>query len=309
MKKYITLFLAALSPLLALEEDELVWDDVGPSVQEYNSALQQAIAAGEWWSVIDYANILSYNFPTSPFAQEASYVMGEAYYRLNQLEYANDCFTAYLNHVVSPKHFEEAIEYKFNIAEQFANGAKKRLFGSGKMPAWIPAKEDSIQIFDEVIAALPHSEFAVKALLSKARVQTYFEDYKPAIETLDLLIRRFPKHDLAAEAYLEKSKVYLIQCQAQNLDPDILDMTEVNSRKFRLAFPREPRLAEAEKILSDMKEIFAQNLFDTGKFFEKTKKIPASIIYYHKVISKYPGTEAAEACREKLETLQPNSRA
>lgn len=304
MRKAALLFLLSVSPLLALEEHELEWDN-GPSVQEYNSAMQKAIASGDWWAVVDLANIISYNFPTTPFASEASYIMGEAYYKLNQIEYANDCFTAYLNHVSSPKHFEEAIEYKFNIAEQLANGAKKRLFGSAKMPAWVPAQEDSIEIYDEVIAALPHSEFAVKSLLSKSRVQTYLEDYKPAIETLDLLIRRFPKHDLAAEAYLEKCKIYLIQCQAQNLDPDMLDLTQVNLRKFRLAFPREIRVQEGEKILAEMQEIFARNLYETGYFFEKTKKIPASIIYYHKVIAKYPNTEAAEASREKLEILQP----
>lgn len=308
MKKYTLLFLAAIAPLLALEEQDLVWENTGPSVQEYNRALQQAVAGGHWWAVVDYANIISYNFPNSPFAQEASYLMGEAYYKLNQLEYANECLTAYLNHASSPKHFEDAVEYKFNIAEQFASGAKKRLFGSIKMPAWVPAQEDSIPIYDEVIAALPHSEFAARSLLSKARVQTSCEDYKPAIDTLDVLIRRFPKHDLAAEAYLEKNKIYLVQCQGQNLDPDMLDLTEVNLRKFRLAFAREPRLAEAEKILKEMREIFAQNLLETGQFFEKTKKIPASAIYYNKAIAKYPDTAAAEVSRHQLEALQSSGK-
>lgn len=304
MKKILFTLLASASTLMALEEYELVWGDNVPSVQEYNSALQQAISSGNWWQVIDYANIISYNFPTSPFAAETSYLMGEAYYKLNQLESANDCFTAYLNHITSPKHFEEAIEYKFNIAEQLAQGAKKRLFGSVKMPAWVPAKEDSIEIYDQVIAAMPHSDFAAKSLLSKSRVQAYMEDFKPSIETLDLLIRRFPKHDLAAEAYLEKGKVYLMECQAQNLDPDLLDLAEVNLRKFRLAFPREARVAESEKILSDMREIFAQNLLETGDFFEKTKKIPASEIYYQKVVANYPDTQAAATAREKIEAHQ-----
>lgn len=290
-------------PLLALEEQDLIWND-GPSVQEYNSALQQALQAEDWWSVIDYADIISYNFPTSPFAQEVAFLMGEAYYKLNQIEFANECLTAYLNHAAAPKHFEEAIEYKFNIAERFASGEKKRLFSSAKMPAWVPAKEDSIEIYDEVIAAMPHSEFAAKSLLSKARIQCYMEDFKPAAETLDLLIRKFPKHDLAAEGYLEKTRVYLAQSQIQSLDPDVLDLAEINLRKFRLAFPREPRIKEAQKIFADMQEIFAQNLFDTGWFFEKTKKIPASLIYYKKVIAKYPNTEAAEASRAKIEALE-----
>ncbi len=304
MKKFILILLASSSTLMALEEYELVWGDNVPSAQEYNSALQQALNGGDWWKVVDYANIISYNFPTSPFASEASYLMGEAYYKLNQFEYANECFTAYLTHAIAPKHFEEAIEYKFNIAEHFAQGTKKRLFGSPKMPAWVPAKEDSIEIYDQVIAGLPHSDFAVRALLSKARVQAYMEDFKPSIETLDLLIRRFPKHDLTAEAYLEKGKVYLMECQAQNLDPDLLDLAELNLRKFRLSFPRELRLVESEKTLSDMKEVFAQNLLETGDFFEKTKKMPASEIYYHKVVANYPETQAATVAREKLEAHQ-----
>ena len=306
MKSFVFALFACVHTLAGVEEEPWVWENTGPSVQEYNSALQQAIVSENWWAAIDYAEIISYNFPTTPFAQETSYLMGEAYFKVNQLESSNECFTTYLNHASSPKHFEQAIEYKFNIAEQFANGAKKRLFGSVKMPAWVPAKEDSIAIYDEVIAALPHSDMAVRSLISKARIQSYFEDFKPSIETLDLLIRRFPKHDLAAEAYLEKEKVYLLQCQAQNLDPDILDLAEVNLRKFKLAFPREPRIAESEKILSEMKEIFAGNLFETGHFFERTKKIPASLIYYHKVVAHFPETQAAAASREKLEILQPS---
>lgn len=301
MKRF--LFLLFIFPLLALEESDLTWEDTGPSVQEYNSALQQAIDTQDWWAVIDYATIISYNFATSPFASESGFVMGKAYFELKQFEYANECFTAYLKEA-SPKHFEEAIVYKFEIAELFAHGAKKRLFGSPKMPAWVPAKEDAIKIYDEVIASMPHSDIAVTSLLQKAKLQAYFEDFKPSIETLDLLIRRFPKHDLAAESYLEKNRVYLTQCQMQNLDPDFLDLVDVNLKKFKDAFPREPRIAEAEQIAQNIEELFAQNLFETGCFFAKTKKVPASLLYFNKVISKYPNTEAAQAAREKMETLQ-----
>lgn len=308
MKKILPILVSLVVSLGALEESDLIWQ-TGPSVQEYHSALQQAIVNKEWWSVVDYAQIISYNFPTSPFAKEASYIMGEAYYKLNQFEYANDCFTAYLNHTTSPKHFEEAIEYKFNIAEKFSSGTKKKLFGSPKFPAWVDATEDSVEIYDEVIAALPHSEMAAKSLLSKARILVEIEDFKVGLEALDLLIRRFPKHDFAAQAYLEKNHVYFTQCQQESLDPDLLDLAFVNLRKFRQVFPREPRIAEAEQVYADMQELFAQNLFETGCFFEKTKKVPASMIYYSKVVAKYPNTIAAVASREKLEQLQAASRA
>lgn len=300
---FIYPFILAL-PLCALEEEELVWEDQTVNAQELNRSLQDAIERQDWWAVADYADLLAYCFPTSPFAQESSFVLGEAFVRLDQLELANRYFTAYLNRMTSPKHFEEAIQYKFWIAEQFFSGAKKRLFDSHKLPKWISAKEDALKIFEEVITAQPHSEIAAKSLLHKGMLEAELEEYKTSIETLDLLIRRFPRHDMAADAYVEKNKIYLKQCKNEGLDPGLLDLALVNLEKFKLAFPREARVEEAEKALVEIREIFAQNLLSTGQFFQKTKKVPASIIYYTKVIAKYPQSEAAVVAREKLEELQ-----
>jgi outer membrane protein assembly factor BamD (BamD/ComL family) len=303
MKKvilFLTLFSLSLS---ALEEEDLVFDAEGPGAVEFNNYLQEALADQDWWGVIDYADILAYHFPSSPFVQETAYLMGYSYFQMGQYEHANDSLSAYLNHSSSHSHFEEAIQMKFEIAEAYHNGKRKRLFGSHKMPAWLPAKEDAIQIYDEVISTVPHTELAAKSLLSKADIQEEFEDYKPAVETLTQLIRRFPKDEAAAEAYLRINKVYLSQCKNTSLDLDLLDLSGVNLRKFRLAFPREPRLEEAEKVVAETEELFAQNLYETGRFFERTSKPSASVIYYNKVISKYPTTKAAASAKEKLDAL------
>lgn len=304
MKQFILSFFFLFASLFALEEHELIWDDEGESVLEFNTYLQEAIEDQDWWAVIDYAELISYHFPQSPFAEETAFLIGEAYFKMDQLELANEAFSSYLSHVVSPKRFEDAVQYKFTIAEQFKNGVKKPLFGSHKLPKIVSGKEDAVQIYDDVITTFPHHEMAVRALLGKAQVQAELEDFKPSLETLDLLIRRFPKHELAASAYLQKSHVYLMECQERSLDPALLDLADVNLNKFRLAFPRESRISQAEEELLQMKEIFAQHLFDTGKFFEKTKKIPASIIYYSKVIAKYPETKAASRAKVKLEDLR-----
>jgi outer membrane protein assembly factor BamD (BamD/ComL family) len=298
MKKYLFLSFLAAASLLAYEERE------PPSVTEVNRYLQEAIAEKNWWGAVDYADMISYNFPTTPFAQETPFQAGFAYYQLGQFELANDTLTGYLNDSTSHAHFEEAIQMKFEIAEAYRNGAKKPLFGSHKLPKWMPAKEDAVQIYEEVITTLPHSDLAAKSLLGKAIVQAEIEDYKPAVETLHLLIRRFPKHDVAAQGFLEINRIYLEQSKNTSLDLDVLDLAEVNLRKFRLAFPREPRLADAEKFYAKTQELFAENLFETGEFFERTKKVPASLIYYNKVIAKYPATKAAESARKKLEVLQ-----
>ena len=303
MKKVLFILTLFALPLFALEEEDLVFDSEGPGATEFNQYLQEALADKDWWAVIDYADVLAYHFPTSPFVQETAYLMGFAFFQMGQYEHANESLSAYLTHSSQHSHFEEAIQMKFEIAEAFHKGKRKRLFGSHKMPAWLPAKEDAIAIYDEVISTVPHSELASKSLLAKADIQAELYDFKSSVETLSQLIRRFPKEEGAAEAYLQINKVYLSQCKNTSLDLDLLDLANVNLRKFRLAFPREPRLEEAEQILSETEELFAQNLYETGRFFERTGKPSASVLYYNKVVSKYPLTKAAASAKEKLDVL------
>ena len=103
---------------------------------------------------------------------------------------------------------------------------------------------------------------------------------------------------------MQINKVYLKQSKAEHLDPNLLDLAEVNLHKFSLAFPREPRLADAESALNEMKELYAANLMETGEFFQRRKQNDASIIYFSKVIAKYPDTKSAASARAKLEDLK-----
>ena len=301
------LFVTLLCSTIALFSQEIQPEDVqplvGPSVQEYYSFMQEAIDDGDWWAAIDFGELVLYHFPDSPFGQEIPYYVGLAYYHLNQHELANNAFNEYLKNALSPKHFEEALQKKFEIAEFYHNGGKKRLFSSHKLPAWVSGSEDALEIYDEIITSLPHHSNSVYALIHKADIQTSFKDFKPSIETLQLLVRRFPKHELVPEAYLQINKTYLKQCKEEHLDPDLLDLAAVSLRKFRLAYPRDPRLAEANRAYADMQELFATNLLDTGIFFQKRKKKDASRIYFTKVMKTYPNTHAAQVAQKHLDTL------
>jgi outer membrane protein assembly factor BamD (BamD/ComL family) len=309
LMKRLLFFAAFFSFVAAFSQEEIPVEEVrplieGPSVQEFYGYMQEALDDEDWWSAIDYAEIVLYHFPDSPFGQELPFTIGSAYYHLNQYELANTALTDYLRNSAAPKHFEEAIAMKFAIAEHYRQGGKKRLFGSHKLPAIVPAKEDALEIYDEVITTLPHHEIAIKALLGKAEIQAYLEDFKPSIETLQLLIRRFPKDELAAESYLRIIQVYLQQCKIQHQDPDLLDLAEMNLRKFRQAFPREPRLQQAELALKEIQELFAATLLETGRFYQKRKQTDASIIYYSKIIANFPRSKAAVSAKEQLEELQ-----
>lgn len=277
------------------------------SVQEHYSAAITAYQKKRWDELVKQALIVVKNFSSTPFGQEALFYLGVGYFNQKEYEMANAQFSTYLKNQTTPKHFEEAIQYKFSIAEMFQKGEKKHLMGWRQMPRWMPAREEALMIYDEVIVALPHHDLGAKALYGKAQLLLKDEDYKACIETYQMLIRRFPKNAFAAESYLGIGKVYLIQCQNEYPDPDFLDLARINLRKFKQDFPQDLQVAQAEKMLLDMQEIYAANLFETAQFFERTKKPHAAVIYYTKVLANYPQTSQAALSKKRLQKLQPKS--
>ncbi len=275
------------------------------SASDHHTALLKFREEKAWPEVIKQARILIQNFPDSPFYQESLFYLAEGSYETADYEISNKNLTNYLKKQGVLQHFREAIEMKFQIAEQFRHGARKHLLGLQAMPKWVPAEEEAIKLYEEVILALPNDELAAKALYGKASLQVRDEDQTGSIESYQTLIRRFPKNNLAPEAYVEIGKIYLAECKEKYPDTDFLDLAEINLRKFRQDFPTDERLVKAEKMIEEMQEIYAESFFEIAQFFERTKKPHASMIYYSKIIKSYPKTKAATLSQKRLALLTP----
>ncbi|MCB1117344.1 MAG: outer membrane protein assembly factor BamD [Chlamydiia bacterium] len=274
---------------------EAAWD--------FFSAAQSAEHEKNWKGVVHNCHVVVTTYENSPFAPEALFMMGVAYFEMGENELANECFSDYLKKQTTPEEFEQAIRYKFEIARRFEDGAKMHMMGWKHMPKWMPAKELAIEIYDEVVATLPRHELASEGLYRKAHLLYELKDYKLAIDAYQALIRRFPKHARAPDSYLGIGKVYIKQCEEEFKDPQYLDQAEINLRKFRADFPAEDRLVNAEQMLLEMKEKYAADLFETGQFFERTKKAQAATLYYYNIVNRYPGTEAAKKSEMRLSKL------
>ncbi len=281
-------------------------DDVATlTVGEHYSLLMTANEKKNWEEMLHQSEIITKNFDGTPFADEANFYKGVAFFYLQDYEFANKEFSSYLKKISAAKHFEDAITYKFEIAEKFRTGSKRHLLGWKKMPKLIHGKEHALKIYDEVIMALPNHDLAAQSLFGKAEILLQTDDFRNCIETYQTLIRRFPKHRLAPESYLGIGQVYLKQCRKQYPDPDFLDLAEINLKKFKLDFPGESRHKVAEAMLKDMKEVYAKALYDIAEFYERTKKKNAAYIYYSQIAHKYEGTEVAEKSNERIAKLQP----
>lgn len=301
-KNLLVLIILLLSgPLLANPLDPVLKGQI--TVHQHYGAMIEAYQNEKWQKLAYKCEDLIADFPQSPFAREGLYYLGVAYFKLGEFEYANQAFSSYLKEELTPKFFDQTIRYKFEIACAFDEGARRHLFGWQRMPKWLPADEEALNIYDEVITTLPRDDLSAHSLYRKGILLLSLKEYKPSIEAFRTLIRRFPKNPLAPEGYLGIANVYLTQCETEFPDSDRLDQAEINLRKFRYHFPSESRLTEAEKMLLGMKEKLAQDLLEIAEFYVRTHKGQAAAIYFATIVKKYPETKAAQKSQKQLKKL------
>lgn len=262
-----------------------------------------ALSAENWKDAAYNFNIISLNFPNHPCFYESKYYLGIAYFNQGEYEFANEAFTDYLNCQNNPRYFEDAIAYKLQIANCFRCGARKRIFGSKMLPQWASGRSLAIEIYNEVITALPCHEFSAEALYAKAYIHWENQDFKESVDAFQTLIRRFPKHELAPAAYLCIGSVYLEQAQTEFQNPDILALAQINAKKFQRDFPKDESLSEAEEMVQAIKEFYCRGLWETGQFYERIEKPAASAIYYASAIRQFPDTSFADCCRYRLSVV------
>lgn len=272
---------------------------------EYDKALS-AFQRKDWKEVVEHVKVVITEAPTSPFLSDLTYFAGVAYYHQGHLDKANHHFSLFLEKYAAPKYFEEAIIYKYQIAEQYEQGTGKHVMGMTVMPRLVSGWEDAYQLYDEVINTLSRHEVAAKALFHKAGMLKKDGKYPESIETYQTLIRRFHKHPLAPESYLAISSIYLEQSKLYFTDQDFLEQARLNLKKFISDFPREERLVAAETMLKEMMDRYAKDLWDSATYFQKRKKFSAAHLYYQTIIKKYPESHYAESALVRVEDLEKN---
>ena len=312
IRQAFIIILLAISPLTAaytVKEGKIMHlDEVATlSAQEHHSLLLEAVEQEDWEGVIRQANVIVKNFPDTPFFQEAFYFLGLAHFNMQDFDLASNHLSAYLKKQTALHHFREAIELKFQIAEKFREGFRRHIGGYAFLPRWIPAKDEALQIYDEVITALPNDDLAARSLFGKGALSLEDEEYTASVETYQTLIRRFPRHSLVPDAYVAIMRVYLEESKARYPDTNYLELAAINLRKFRQDFPLDERVQEAELVFDELQEVFARSFYDIAQFYERTKKPHASRLYYAKIVKAFPNTESASLSRKRLKKLQPSA--
>ena len=270
-----------------------------PSVQECYSLVLESYQNKNWNKIIEQSFLLLEEYPTTAFAQDVLFYLAVSYFELEDYEKANEYFSSYLKKQMTPKFFEEAFMYKFKIAEKYRTGTKKAILGL----KWVPARQEALDLYEEIISTLPNHELTAQSLFAKAELLAKGRDYKESIETYQKLIQQFPKHFLAIRSYVEIGRVYLIQSQKEYANQDFLELATINLQRISASFPSDEAISEVEDMLLSMQEIYARDLYKIALFYHRKNKPNAAYLYYKRILTTYPATLTAKKAEKKMADL------
>lgn len=309
MKKLLVALILSFFPLFAgYTQVNGVWckQAYAPekSASEHFDEAMQLMNSNEYDEAIRNFIIVMQHYHDTVFYTDALFYAGVSYYHLGHYDLADEQFTRYLNQKGTLKHFEKVFDHKFSIAESYRAGKKRHPYGVASLPRIASGKRHAIELYDEIAATLPSRPIAAQSLFSKGLLLRKMKEKKESIEVFQTLTRRFPKHPLAADAYEQIAQIYVDNVRREAQNPDMLALAKLNYQSFEKSFPSDERVAVLDGHLREMKEMYAESLFQTGRFYEKKKKSNAALIYFHETIAKYPNTLAARESQVRIERIE-----
>jgi outer membrane protein assembly factor BamD len=257
--------------------------------QAYSLALKSARRVVSLW-------------PLSDYAPQAQYLVGRCYEAEGKDEKAFKEYQALLEKQPKIANYEEILKRQFAITDRFLAGKRFKLFG------YIPlfrSMERTADMFDKIVRNGPYSDVAPQAQMKIGAAREKQHDYPLAVKAYELAADRY--HDrpqVAAEALFREGLAYQKLAQKAEYDQGAAGQAISTFTDFMTLFPDEPRVPEAQKIISALRTEQARGSFQTAKFYEKYKRWKGALVYYNEVLLLDPNSPYATPARERIDALK-----
>lgn len=254
------------------------------------------------------ARSITQRWPTSDYAPRAQYLVARCYEADGEPERAFKEYQKLLEKQPKFENFAEIRQRQFQIANLYLAGKWFRFL------RYIPYRSmnRTARMYAEIVKTGPYSDVAPQAQLNigaaRERQKLLFfslPDYPAAIKAYDMASDRYydqPK--VAAEAIFRAGLAYQKEAQTADRDQTTAGQAITKFTDFMALYPNEPRVPEAQKIITALKSEQARGNFTIAQFYEKGKKWDGARIYYNEVLLQDPNSPYAAEARRRIDQLK-----
>lgn len=290
------------------------WTYVSPSEAEDGGAWKRgrakdqldiakaALDEEKWKLAIRAARRVYQAWPLSDYSAEALFIRARAEEGRDHL---NRAFTFYQELIEDyPKSglYEPALERQFEIANEFLDGRRVRLFGA--IPTF-SSMNKTVEYFEKVIENGPYSSVAPRAQLRIGEAYEKKKRFDMASDAYLLAIDRYSdRPEVEADARFLLGESLFRQARAAEFDQSVTKNAIKAFDDFIALFPFDERVETARERVATLSNQRGKGAFLTARYYEKRGEIDGALVYYNEALSLAPEGDYAERAQAKIRELQ-----
>jgi outer membrane protein assembly factor BamD len=241
-------------------------------------------------------------WPLSDYAPQAQYLTARCYEATGKAEKAFKEYQRLVEKYPKITTYEEILGRQYEIANLYLAGKWFKLWG------YIPifsSMERTADMYAKIVKNGAYSDVAPQAQMKIGTAREKQKKYALAVKAYELAADRY--HDrpqIAADALYRAGLAYHKQAQTAEYDQSTAGQAIATFTDFMTLYPNDPRVPEAQKIITSLRAEQAHGNFQTAKFYEKYRRWNGALVYYNEVLLQDPNSPYATEARQRIETLK-----
>ena len=241
-------------------------------------------------------------WPLSDYVPQAQYLIGRCHEAHGQDEKAFSDYQKVLEKHPKISNYQEILLRQYTIADRFLAGKWFRLWGY--IP-FFPSMERTAEMYTKIVKDGAYSDVAPQAQLKIGAAREKQSNFPKAVKAYELAADRYnDRPPVASEALFRAALAYNKQAQTAEYDQSTAAQAIATFTDFMTLYPNDPRVPQAQNIITSLKGEQARGNFQTAKFYEKYKKWNGALVYYNEVLVQDPNSPYATEARQRIDTLK-----
>jgi outer membrane protein assembly factor BamD len=241
-------------------------------------------------------------WPFSDYAPEAQYLVGRSYEERGKDEKAFKAYQQLVEKYPKAANYNEVVERQYVIANRYLAGQWFKLWG---VIPFFPSMDKTVQMYEQLLKNGPYSEVAPHAQMNIGAAREKQSDFPAAVKAYEAAADKY--HDrkpVAADALYKAGMAYLKQATTAEYDQSIAGQAIATFTDFMTLYPQDPRVAEAQKHIAQLRTEQARGSMIVARFYEKKRQWDGALVYYNEVLIRDPQSKYADEAKQRIEQIK-----
>jgi len=263
--------------------------------------IRAAIAEGKGSDAIGMADDWIDEHPNHPMLPEAYLLRGDARTSIDHYFKALFDYELLIRQYPDSPQFQIALERELKIADAFAGGVKRRLWGMRIMPAFGEAEELYIRIQERA----PGRRIAEEAGIKLADYYYKNAQMRNAADAYELFLQNYPQSQWREHAMQRQVLANLATFKGPRFDATGLIEGQRRLLDYKSAYPAAAERIGADALLTRIDETLATRDLIVAKWYERSGEQVSAAFTYRRLIKDHPASAAARQALQRLKELEP----